>query len=533
MRSSVEADEDPSKPLIDRRPATPPAEVQGSPSHVHSRNKHSDEVRIEFEEDPDEDTPHDDSMYPEVRASVSPVDNVKLSISTPRMWILTLLFALLGSSANLFFSLRYPSVAINPIIALIVVHPVGRAWDLIFKRVNDPEECFQDGFKVSSNGHRDASLLKRARLWLAQGRWNEKEHACVYIGSNVSFAFAFSTDVIVEQKKFYHQDVTITYQVLLTLSTQILGYAFAGMARRYLVRPPSMIWPGTLASTAMFTTLHKSENKSANGWSISRWRFFVMVWSGACLWYFFPGLLMPALSYFNILTWLAPDSVVVANLFGVRSGLGMFPITFDWAQLAYIGSPLLTPWWAAANVFTGLAVVMWVIAPILYYRNAIYSAFLPMLSASIFDNRGEIYNVSKILTPDFLFDQAAFESYSPIYLPVTYFLSYAVQFAGLAALVTHTICWHGRDMWHQSGRSFGSTQLPKTDASQPLVQSDGGGDLGTSSQSATSPVLTSKRKKQIVGDIHNRLMERYEDAPISWYVANLVIMLGIGIFVVE
>lgn len=29
--------------------------------------------------------------------------------------------------------------------------------------------------------------------------------------------------------------------------------------------------------------------------------------------------------------------------FGVSSGLGLFPMTFDWAQIAYIGSPLLTP----------------------------------------------------------------------------------------------------------------------------------------------------------------------------------------------
>lgn len=43
----------------------------------------------------------------------------------------------------------------------------------------------------------------------------------------------------------------------------------------------------------------------------------------------------------------------------------MFPLTFDWAQIAYIGSPLLTPWWAAANIVTGLVVVIWVAAPIL------------------------------------------------------------------------------------------------------------------------------------------------------------------------
>jgi OPT oligopeptide transporter protein len=51
--------------------------------------------------------------------------------------------------------------------------------------------------------------------------------------------------------------------------------------------------------------------------------------------------------------------------FGVASGLGLFPLTFDWAQIAYIGSPLLTPWWAAANVVGGLVIVMWIIAPIM------------------------------------------------------------------------------------------------------------------------------------------------------------------------
>ena len=40
-------------------------------------------------------------------------------------------------------------------------------------------------------------------------------------------------------------------------------------------------------------------------------------------------------------------------------------MTFDWAQIAYIGSPLVTPWWAAANVVGGLVIVMWIIAPVL------------------------------------------------------------------------------------------------------------------------------------------------------------------------
>lgn len=75
-----------------------------------------------------------------------------------------------------------------------------------------------------------------------------------------------------------------------------------------------MIWPGTLMSTAMFSTMHKTTNKEADGWSISRYKFFILVWGGAFLWYFVPGLLMPALSYFNVITWFAPKNVVLSNL---------------------------------------------------------------------------------------------------------------------------------------------------------------------------------------------------------------------------
>jgi OPT family small oligopeptide transporter len=488
----------------------------------------TDTSSLESEEDdhmeqPEEDPP-DNSPYSEVRASVPATDNTTLSISTPRMWTLSLLFALMGSATNLFFSLRYPSVAITPVIALVLVHPLGRLWDFLLKAEDDAEEHFVDGVRDRTDVCNSVTASTRFRLWLAQGRWNEKEHACVYISSNVSFGFAFATDVIVEQHKFYKQDVTIGYQLLLTISTQILGYAFAGLTRRYLVRPAAMIWPGTLMSTAMFTTMHKNENHTANGWTISRYRFFVFVWAGAFAWYFLPGLLMPALSYFSVLTWFAPKDVVVANLFGVASGLGLFPMTFDWAQIAYIGSPLLTPWWAAANVVGGLVLVMWIIAPIMYYKNVLFSAYLPILSSAVFDNTGKPYDVSRILNTDFTFDKVAYEGYSRVYLPITYVLSYAVQFASLSALVTHTTCWHGRDIWRQSKQAY-SERGEKQDATVYEAVPEQVSQRSRSSQ--TEHMMSGAE------DVHCRLMRRYEDVPILWYLFTFVAMLAIGIFVVE
>ncbi|KAK4100310.1 OPT-domain-containing protein [Parathielavia hyrcaniae] len=498
------------------------------------------------DDDNDHDDPPDNSPYAQVRASVSPTDNTSLSINTPRMWALSILFSILGSSTNLFFSLRYPSVAITPVIALLMVHPLGLLWDYLLKRSDDPPEEYVDGFRSdnASIASTDSpehfvpwerrSRLDRARLWLAQGRWNEKEHSCVYVSSNVSFGFAFATDVIVEQTQFYKQEASIAYQLLLTLSTQTLGYAFAGLTRRFLVRPSGMIWPGTLMSAAMFTTLHKEENKEADGWRISRWKFFYAVWLGAFLFYFLPGLLMPALSYFNVITWFAPDNVVIANLFGVVSGLGLFPLTFDWAQVAYIGSPLLTPFWAAMNVVGGLVLVMWIVAPIAYYSNWLYSSYMPILSSAVFDNTGNVYDVSKVLTEDFVFDREAYSKYSRVFLPITYVLSYGVQFAGLASLLTHTICWHGKDIWTQwkrsleepSGEAKGVYQ-PVSDPSESSSGSSNGHDRRANRSSMSTDNLMSRE------DVHNRLMRRYKDAPMLWYLMTFVSMTAIGIFVVE
>ncbi|KAL2754403.1 hypothetical protein ACRALDRAFT_1063252 [Sodiomyces alcalophilus JCM 7366] len=483
-------------------------------------------------EHPDDEPPIDDSPHDMVRASVPPSDDTTLSINTPRMWTLSILFSILGSSTNLFFSLRYPSVSITPVIALLLVHPLGFLWDYLFKRATDSPHEFVDGVRAGPlDPHPERrTVWSRLRLWLGQGRWNKKEHTCVYVSSNVSFGFAFATDVIVEQTKFYNQEATIPYQVLLTLSTQTLGYAFAGLARRFLVRPGGMVWPGTLMSAAMFSTLHKEENKPANGWLISRWKFFYIVFGGAFAFYFLPGLLMPCLSYFNVVTWFAPDSVVVANLFGVVSGLGLFPMTFDWAQVTYIGSPLLVPFWAAVNVIGGMFVVMWLIAPLAYYLNLFHSSYMPIISAAVFDNTGSIYNVTKILTDDFLFDREAYKAYSRVFLPITYVLSYGLQFAGLAALLTHTACWHGKEIWETGKTAWREARDEGKASYQPLSAQEG---PGRRTSTASSHLSRLESRQLFNEDVHSRLMKRYKDAPMTWYLLTFVIMLVIGMFVVE
>jgi hypothetical protein len=122
--------------------------------------------------------------------------------------------------------------------------------------------------------------------------------------------------------------------------------------------------------------------------------------------------------------------VVINQLFGYQSGLGMSLITLDWSQIAFIGSPLATPWWAEGNVAFGFVFFFWLIVPLIYYTNVWDSQYMPVLSRETFDNTGQPYNVSRILTNG-RFDATKYASYSPLFLPAAFVISYALSFASV------------------------------------------------------------------------------------------------------
>jgi hypothetical protein len=65
------------------------------------------------------------------------------------------------------------------------------------------------------------------------------------------------------------------------MSTQLIGFSIAGIFKRFVVAPPSMIWPLTLVTTMLFNTLHGQETSGTHACGgISRLRFFYYVFIG-------------------------------------------------------------------------------------------------------------------------------------------------------------------------------------------------------------------------------------------------------------
>ncbi|KAF5362813.1 hypothetical protein D9757_013666 [Collybiopsis confluens] len=407
----------------------------------------------------------DDSPYPEVRSAVANTDDPSIPVNTLRSWTLGIIWAILVPGLNQFFFFRYPSVTITGLVAQLLAFPLGRAW---------------------------ASFVPNVKIFgiaLNPGPFSIKEHVLVTIMATVGYQSAYATDIVAVQRVFYHQIFNFSYQWFMVMSTQLIGFSIGGICRRFLVQPPSMIWPLDLVTCALFNTLHSTQyaGMGTRG-GISRERFFLIAFLGSFSWYFLPGYLFQALSYFSWVCWIVPNNVKVNQMFGYRSGLGMSLLTFDWAQIAYIGSPLATPWWAEGNIAFAFVFFYWLIAPILYYTNTWNTAYLPVLNSGSFNRNGTTYDVSQITNPDGTFNEEAYHAYSPLYLSVTFALSYGLSFASVTATITHTFLFYRKQIWQQARRSIHEQ-----------------------------------------ADIHARLMSHYNQVPQWWYVVVFLVMFTFGV----
>ncbi|KAJ3875264.1 small oligopeptide transporter [Lentinula edodes] len=362
-------------------------------------------------------TLEEDSPYAEVRSAVANFDDPDMPVSTIRAWVLGIIWTVLLAGINQVIVYRFPSILITNFVALLVIFPCGQAWARVCPSI---------------------SVLK---MPLNPGPFSIKEHVLSSIMASVAAQSAYSTDIIAVQRVFYGEIYSFLFQWMLTVSTQLIGLSLGGIMHRFLVAPPSMIWPNTLVQCALLNTLHSQQYAGIGRHrGPSRERFFLMAFIGAVLWTFLPSYLFTALSIFSWPCWIAPNNLKVNQLFGFQSGLALSMITFDWNQIAYIGSPLATPWWSEANVVAGFILFYVIITPIFYYTNVWYSQYLPMVASHAFDNTGSSYNLTRVLTNG-AFNLQAYKDYSPLYLPMNFVVAYGLSFIAIGSTVTHGIIY--------------------------------------------------------------------------------------------
>ncbi|POR31920.1 Sexual differentiation process protein isp4 [Tolypocladium paradoxum] len=429
-----------------------------------------DSANIEKQAAVDESLIQENSPYPEVRSSVPPTDDPSMPVDTIRAWVIGAVLCTIVAACNVLLSLRRGVISISPTVVQLVAYPIG---------------CF--AARVLPN--RVFRVLGR-EFNLNPGPFNVKEHTIITMMTAAGTGYSYALEILLAQEVYYGQHFRWGFQILLILSTQAMGFGVAGIARRFLVWPSSMVWPANLVTTTVMYSLHNHEPAdpaTSNGWRIGRYKFFLIVGLATFIWEWVPQVFAQFLQLFLLACFIAPENVVVNQIFGGQTGLGILPISFDWTTISgFLGSPLQTPAFAIANVAAGL-LLMTVGAVGLAWGGPEYYRYLPISANANWDRYARRYNTTRILTPDFTVNETAYQEYSPILLGATFSLSYGLSFATLISTVAHVALFYGADVWRRARSS-----------------------------------------KSEEPDIHLKLMRRYKEAPEWWFLTIFVFSFAFG-----
>ncbi|KAF6824047.1 opt oligopeptide transporter [Colletotrichum musicola] len=419
------------------------------------------------------------SPYAEVRAVVDPHDDPSLPVSTIRAWGIGLTFVVFIAFIDQLFSVRQPSISLRAEVVQLLAYPVGKAAERFLPDV---------GFTLFGVRHS-----------LNPGPFNKKEHMLISIMANVGKTLPSSRYIIFTQwlDQYFGQKYaqSFGYQILLALSTNLMGFGLAGLCRRFLVYPSFCLWPASLVTIALNSSLHNDSNHPVPGpfkaiYSISRYRFFLVAFGCMFVWFWFPDYIFSALSLFNWVAWIAPDNFTLAAITGVRKGLGFNPLpTFDWNVATHVVNPLIVPFRVTFNTFIGVLVGGITIIG-LYWTNAYNTAYLPINSNLMYNHFGCSYNISRILDHRGWLDEAK------VYLAASLITMYYYFFAVYAATISYATLYHRHDIalgFRSLLRSF------KKDASQDFK------------------------------DVHSRMMSRYPEVPEWWYLILNLLAIAFGV----
>ncbi|XP_071705682.1 oligopeptide transporter 1-like [Rutidosis leptorrhynchoides] len=417
-----------------------------------------------------------DCPIEQVRLTVPATDDPTLPCLTFRTWLLGIISCGVLAFLNQFFGYRQNALTVSSVIAQIVVLPVGRlmAVSLPTKQIRFP------GVKWSFS--------------LNPGPFNMKEHVLITILANSGSSGVYAVGIITIVKAFYHTEIHPLAALLLTQSTQLLGFGWAGLFRKFLVDSPYMWWPATLVQVSLFRALHEEEKRQKGG--ITRLQFFMIVLITSFSYYVVPNYLFQSITALSFICWIWKDSFTAQQIGSGLKGYGIGAFGLDWATVAsFLGSPLATPGFAMVNMLIGYVIIFYIVVPLSYWNNWYEARRFPMYAFKTYNADGTKYNVTKVLDPaTFSFNQTGYDEYGKVNLSILFVLAYGLSFASLAATVSHVLLYHGRTIWEQTKASLNKN----------------------------------------FGDVHTRLMKKnYEPVPQWWFHSLLILVTGLALLTCE
>ncbi|KAI8823274.1 OPT oligopeptide transporter protein-domain-containing protein [Chytriomyces cf. hyalinus JEL632] len=420
---------------------------------------------------------HLDFIVPQSDDPSTPAFTVR-SVTLGIFWCIVLSFS------NCVLSFRSVPFIIDGLVAAILAYPLGNLW----------------------------AALPYNKL-LNPGPFTVKEHVLIYVMAATA-TVPYGIDNVVTQVHpalMNNTNITFLQSLSFVLVTQFLGYGFAGLTRRFLVKPTAMWWPSLLPTIGLFSSFHKTDSlktaTSEGTYKISRFAFFWIAFACMFIYEWIPQFFAPALQAVSMGCLLAGkgagSSGVLSGFNAVagsaQTGVGLLGLTFDWTSIGAIS--LVQPLWAnVANSF-GILMFIWVATPLLiasdtWGLNSLLRTeqdpLNPIVNTQhLFVGNMQNPNVGLAVSPLFFYNRSdnynlnetAYAIAAPIHVSSMFALEYASAFLTVTSAMTHLALWYGPDIMRQVKNAM------------------------------------RQMKDEVDGqDKHNKMMEAYPDIPDIVYV---------------
>lgn len=324
--------------------------------------------------------------------------------------------------------------------------------------------------------------------WLNPHTFNSKEHLAIIVMSGSASGAAFATEVLATQKLYYDVVPGALVAIMLTISSQLIGYGMAGALRESLVYPTNMLWPSVLPLNSLIQTLH-------SGKADKKFNFFWIIFGIVAVWELLPQYVMPILTGVSVFCFTKRNSLVFTNIFGGTSGnegLGLLSLCFDWQYITT--SSLFLPLVTLTNAFMGFLICIALFLGV-YYGNAWQAQAFPFLSQQLFSATSTstlyvAYNQSAILDQNNELDPSLLEAAGLPSFAATYASYLLTTSLGITASVAHVLLFNTSAI----SKVFRLPTLPRA---------------GRNTSQAENPQKL---------DPHYLKMLQYKEVPTWWYV---------------
>ncbi|KAI8610193.1 OPT oligopeptide transporter protein-domain-containing protein [Chytriomyces sp. MP71] len=294
------------------------------------------------------------------------------------------------------------------------------------------------------------------------GPFSVKEHVLIFIITH-SCSVPYGMENVVSQTMptlMGNTNITFLAALAFVFVTQFTGFGFAGLCRRFLVKPTGMLWPGNVSILAIFISFHGSSESPSAPYQTSKRAAFWYSFLGMFIYTHVPELLLPGLQTISICSAASYNSLS-SGMMGTwnaiastTNGVGVFGLTLDWY---YVQSIITTPFWALACSRLGNVVVAWFVVVLLFTSDHGLNPVLNSLHLYTGNSNSTTHKLGARVNPTFFYDATknfnlnttAYNDVQPLHITPYFAVQYGASFLTISSVLSHVLLWYGPAVLNQ------------------------------------------------------------------------------------